>query len=95
LSLPGIKITLRDGSSLDLAIMHKPLAFIGSNKNVVARDEAFRVLQNAISVAASASVPISSSDISDQLRTLAKLRDEGLITNTDFETKKAELLDRL
>ena len=94
-SLPGIEITLRDGSSLELAIMHRLLALRGSNKNVVARDEAFRVLQNALSVAASASAPISGSDVSDQMRKIVELRDEGLITSADFETKKAELLSRI
>jgi hypothetical protein len=94
-SLPGIRITLRDGSSLDVSIVYKMFTLRGSNKNVVARDEAFRVLQNAISVAASASVQTSSSSILDQMRTLGELRDAGLITSAEFETKKSELLARI
>lgn len=34
-------------------------------------------------------------DAFDQIRRLAKLRDEGLITSKEFEAKKRELLDRL
>ncbi len=31
----------------------------------------------------------------DKLRSLAKLRDDGLITGQDYEAKKAELLDQM
>ena len=34
-------------------------------------------------------------DVYEQIRRLAGLRDEGLITAEEFETKKRELLDRL
>jgi ribosomal protein L7/L12 len=34
-------------------------------------------------------------DISDQIRQLGALRDEGLLTEQEFEAKKAELLSRL
>ena len=34
-------------------------------------------------------------DAFDQIRRLAELRDEGLITSEEFEAKKRELLDRL
>jgi hypothetical protein len=34
-------------------------------------------------------------DITDQLRKLGELRDAGVVTNTEFESKKAELLGRL
>jgi hypothetical protein len=35
------------------------------------------------------------SNVYDQIRRLAELRDEGLITSEEFEAKKRELLDRL
>ena len=34
-------------------------------------------------------------DVTEQIRKLAELRDEGTITNEEFEAKKAELLSRL
>jgi len=37
----------------------------------------------------------SSPDIAEQIRSLAKLRDDGLITDEEFETKRAELLARM
>ena|SRR5919199_3448562 len=34
-------------------------------------------------------------DVTEQIRKLAELRDEGALTNEEFEAKKAELLSRL
>ena len=34
-------------------------------------------------------------DIYEEIHRLAQLRDEGLITNEEFEAKKRELLDRI
>ncbi len=34
-------------------------------------------------------------DIPSQIRELGTLRDEGLISNEEFEAKKRELLDRI
>ena len=34
-------------------------------------------------------------DIAEQIKKLGELRDQKLITDEEFETKKAELLDRL
>ncbi len=34
-------------------------------------------------------------DVSEQIRQLARLRDEGHISNEEFETKKRELLERM
>ena len=33
--------------------------------------------------------------VPDQLRELAELRDHGIITPAEFETKKAQLLERM
>ena len=45
------------------------------------------------SAAGAASAPAS--DIAAQIRELARLREEGIITEAEFETKKKDLLDRL
>jgi hypothetical protein len=37
----------------------------------------------------------ASPDVFDQIRRLGELRDAGLITPDEFDTKKAELLTRL
>jgi ABC-type metal ion transport system substrate-binding protein len=34
-------------------------------------------------------------DATDELRGLARLRDEGLINSTDYDTTKARILERL
>jgi hypothetical protein len=39
--------------------------------------------------------PVNTSDVYDQLRRLGELRDSGVLTPQEFETKKAELLRRL
>jgi hypothetical protein len=43
----------------------------------------------------SASAGEDSPDITDQIRKLAQLRDDGLVTDEEYETKRAELLARL
>ena len=42
-----------------------------------------------------ASPPAANADVADQIRKLAALRDDGVITADDYETKKAELLERM
>jgi Short C-terminal domain len=43
----------------------------------------------------SAPPPASTADIADQIRHLAALRDEGHLTQDEFDAKKAELLQRI
>jgi len=38
---------------------------------------------------------LDSPEIADQIRKLGQLRDEGLVSEEEFETKRAELLARL
>jgi Bacterial PH domain/Short C-terminal domain len=42
-----------------------------------------------------ASVDVSAPDAADQIRKLAQLREEGLVTDEEYEAKRAELLTRL
>jgi Short C-terminal domain len=37
----------------------------------------------------------SSTDVADQIRKLARLRDHGLLTDEEYETKRAELSARM
>jgi nucleoside-diphosphate-sugar epimerase len=39
--------------------------------------------------------PPTNSDIPEQIKKLAALRDDGIITDAEFDAKKAELLSRL
>lgn len=39
--------------------------------------------------------PPAATDPFDQIRRLAELRDQGIITDEEFASKKAELLDRI
>jgi hypothetical protein len=50
-------------------------------------------LARSSSSVGAASAPVS--DIPAQIRELARLREEGIITEAEFETKKKDLLDRL
>ena len=42
-----------------------------------------------------AAQPVPTSDIPGDIRNLASLRDDGLITEAEFQSKKAELLSRM
>jgi Short C-terminal domain len=39
--------------------------------------------------------PVGEPDVAEQIRKLAALRDEGLLSSEEFETKKAEMLSRM
>ena len=58
--------------------------------NVVANLERLRNESTGDSVAPSASTDV----VADQIKKLSELRDAGLLTNDEFNTKKAELLAR-
>lgn len=46
-------------------------------------------------ISASGSPPLPSSTILEQIRQLAALRDQGVLTDEEFQAKKAELLKRI
>lgn len=54
-----------------------------------------RERMNESSLAPAASAPAPAPDAIDQLRKLGELRDAGIVTEAEFEAKKAELLGRL
>lgn len=56
---------------------------------------AFHQLRRDASASTPQSVPVSAPDPMDQLRKLAELRDAGILTADEFESKKAELLNRM
>jgi hypothetical protein len=63
-------------------------------------DEVQKLSARIREVASSARIPRPSSappspDIPDQIRKLAKLKDEGIISSQEFEAKKTELLRKL
>jgi Short C-terminal domain len=53
------------------------------------------VLFRRESPAAAVAVQTSEPSITDQIRALGELHDAGLVTTEEFNTKKAQLLDRL
>jgi hypothetical protein len=55
---------------------------------------AANAIRERIALAATA-VKSPGSDVPDQLRRLAELRDQGILTNEEFQAKKAELLARM
>lgn len=52
-------------------------------------------VQSAIEAQQQPSAAPSAPDVTDQLRKLGELRAAGVLTDTEFENKKAELLNRL
>ncbi len=50
------------------------------------------VLSSGLSSPAPSAVPRPEPDLADQIRKLAQLRDEGLLTHEEFERKKSQLL---
>jgi hypothetical protein len=45
--------------------------------------------------AETSAIPLQTVDIPDQLRKLAELRDQGIVSDAEFEVKKTELLQRM
>ncbi|GEM33820.1 hypothetical protein NN3_48270 [Nocardia neocaledoniensis NBRC 108232] len=56
--------------------------------------QAFRTVRSAHSAPAVAQATVAP-DLADQIKKLAELRDLGLLTDAEFESKKAELLARM
>lgn len=54
-----------------------------------------RAAENAKSAATGPIVHAPAPDLADQIRKLAELRDQGVVSETEFQTKKAELLERM
>ncbi len=54
-----------------------------------------RISASRESSAASSTAPVPAADPIEQLKRLGELRDAGVVTAEEFETKKAELLSRL
>jgi hypothetical protein len=52
-------------------------------------------IEQRLSVAHGPAAAVGEPDVADQIRKLAALRDEGLLTPEEFESKKADLLGRL
>ena len=62
---------------------------------VVARCAVPPPLHSALATSLSAVVPPPNPDVLEQLRKLGELRTAGVLTDAEFEAKKAELLGRL
>lgn len=48
-----------------------------------------------VETTAATSAPTNTAFVADQIRQLGELRDQGLVTPDEFETKKSELLQRM
>ncbi len=88
----------RDGSSHFEDVKH-PDAVQQEIYHQIENREQHRADRNASAIAsaigAEGGVGNATSDPTEQLRRLAALRDEGVITPEEFEAKKADLLDRM
>lgn len=74
------------------------LAEVAPDRQKAAREIAVKI--NALGkqlqpAALATSEAATNGDIPDQIRKLAELRDQGILTEEKFEAKKTELLDRL
>lgn len=80
-----------DGPDFQWRIEYPPqLDLGGARKFVTAVNTAARSAAGPAATPATALVP--SPDPMEQLRKLAELRDAGIVTNEEFEAKKAQLL---
>jgi len=98
---------VKRGSSVeDFATMHLPLAVLVTLIAVIMQQSRINELvdlssasTSPVSTAAPAQPPANDNppqtDFSTKLRELSALRDEGLLTESDYEQKKKELPDRL
>jgi len=87
----------RDGSSHFEDVRH-PDAVQQEIYHQIENREQHRSDRNASAIATAMGGQVATGatgDPAEQLRRLAALRDEGLITAEEFETKKADLLDRM
>ena len=88
----------RDGSSHFEDVRHPDAVQQEIYRQIEGREQS-RANRNASAIATAISdqggVPNATGDPAEQLRRLASLRDEGVITPEEFEAKKAELLDRM
>jgi Bacterial PH domain/Short C-terminal domain len=71
------------------------LKMIDRNSDVPAFVTVVKDRMNAAHATPAAPAASDSPDVADQIRKLAQLRDEGLVTDEEFETKRAELLAKL
>lgn len=69
------------------------LKWIDRNSDVPAFVTVVKDQMKADHATSAAPAASDSPDIADQIRKLAQLRDEGLVTHEEFETKRAELLE--
>ena len=71
------------------------LKWIDKNSDVPAFVETVRKEMKASKTAPAAPANGGSTDVADQIRKLAALRDDGLLTDEEYESKRAELLARI
>ena len=81
------------GASSDLAVVLALFVIVTLFTPLRARVQV--IVDRRLKPKGSAEAPASTAAIADALRTLAKLRDEGVLTDADFERKKQELLLRI
>ena len=81
------------GASSDLAVVLALFVIVTLFTPLRARVQV--IVDRRLKPKGSAEAPASTAAIADALRTLAKLRNEGVLTNADFERKKQELLIRI
>ncbi|MEW6141914.1 MAG: SHOCT domain-containing protein [Chloroflexota bacterium] len=73
--------------------VHNPLKLTGSRKGL---DSLLRTIrEKRATLSPSASTSTQSPDVSEQIRRLAQLKEEGILTEQEFEQKKAELLKKI
>jgi uncharacterized membrane protein YdbT with pleckstrin-like domain len=67
----------------------------GVQQEIYRQMEAYENRTVNVSQAAPEPMPVPAPDVAGQIAKLADLRDRGAITEAEFETKKAELLERM
>jgi hypothetical protein len=86
--LNTIVSVITSGNTIDFRVSHAEAKQIRETLNQL-------ILGGGAAPTAAAPVAAAGPDITAQLTQLADLRDKGILTNEEFDTKKAELLSRL
>ena len=96
----NIHIVYVDGSGNELTLRFEMLTGITVQKQAVKCRELEDRLRNLgirdkFRATTAPEAPGGGGDVADQIAKLASLRDQGILNDHEFETKKAQLLDRL
>jgi hypothetical protein len=93
---PMVNLTCQmDGATQRLRFHIHALTLPGESKRAREVLDHLNALRSAFAATEQPASPVRAGDVAGELRELAKLRDEGILTQVEFESSKARLLEKL